>query len=205
MFIMNRMYTLLIILCSIIVTLNSLCIISHKRKIAQNSEIYMSIKNVHSSLIPIPPSASCSRNTLKLITSSMIVGLGFYQSIAVNAADDASTTTTIVDSVPIKSSKAIDFRSIRIPYNHVNLELKDFLGEKATIVFNMKIDDPQTVLQFPDLLEIYKRYKSLGLNVLAFPTEQGWFEPDDDETCRAKAKEYYGFGDYPNAVVFDKV
>jgi glutathione peroxidase len=69
----------------------------------------------------------------------------------------------------------------------------------------MKIDDPQTILQFPDIMEIYKRYKSQGLNVLAFPTEQGWFEPDDDETCRAKAKEFYGFGDYPQAVVFDKV
>lgn len=33
----------------------------------------------------------------------------------------------------------------------------------------------------------------------------GWFEPDDDETVRAKSKEYYGFGDYPKSVVFDKV
>ena len=94
---------------------------------------------------------------------------------------------------------------LRVPYDHVNLPIKDFLGKKATIVFNMKIDDPQTVLQFPDLLEIYKKYSSKGLNVLAFPTEQGWFEPDDDETVRAKAKEQLGFGEYPHAVVFDKV
>eukprot|EP00597_Dinobryon_sp_UTEXLB2267_P005590 CAMPEP_0170080412 /NCGR_PEP_ID=MMETSP0019_2-20121128/16563_1 /TAXON_ID=98059 /ORGANISM="Dinobryon sp., Strain UTEXLB2267" /LENGTH=185 /DNA_ID=CAMNT_0010294383 /DNA_START=375 /DNA_END=932 /DNA_ORIENTATION=+ len=69
----------------------------------------------------------------------------------------------------------------------------------------MKIDDPQTVLQFPDLLEIFNKYADKGLNVLAFPTEQGWFEPDDDETVRAKAKEQMNFGRYPNAVVFDKV
>ena len=34
---------------------------------------------------------------------------------------------------------------------------------------------------------------------------QGWFEPDDDETCRAKAKEFWGFGEFPKAVVFDKI
>lgn len=94
---------------------------------------------------------------------------------------------------------------LKVPYDHVNLPVKDFLGSKATVVFNMKIDDPQTVTQFPDLVEIYERYKSSGLNLLAFPSEQGWFEPDDDETCRLKAKEYFKLGEYPRAVVFDKV
>jgi glutathione peroxidase len=72
----------------------------------------------------------------------------------------------------------------------------------------MKIDDPQTITQFPAINEIYYKYKKSGLNIHAFPTEQGWFEPDDDETCRAKAEVYYGFGgekEYPNAVVFDKI
>ena len=99
----------------------------------------------------------------------------------------------------------VDVKSLRVPYNHENVEFGPFLGKKATIIFNMKIDDPQTVLQFPTLKEIYNKYAKDGLNVHAFPTEQGWFEPDDDETCRAKAKEYYGFGDYPGAAVFDKV
>lgn len=103
------------------------------------------------------------------------------------------------------ANSRIDFGQLKVPYEHVNFEFKQFIGKKATIVFNMKIDDPQTILQFPDIMEIYKRYKTQGLNVMAFPTEQGWFEPDDDETCRAKAKEFYGFGDYPQAVVFDKV
>jgi len=113
-----------------------------------------------------------------------------------------STSRLSKDSIDIPT---VDFGQLKVPYEHVNLEFKQFLGKKATIVFNMKIDDPQTILQFPDIIEIYKRYKSQGLNVMAFPTEQGWFEPDDDETCRAKAKEFYGFGDYPHAVVFDKV
>jgi hypothetical protein len=97
------------------------------------------------------------------------------------------------------------FGDFKIPYNHENLKFKDFLGKKATIVFNMKIDDPQTVTQFPNLLEIYQKYAKEGLNVHAFPSEQGWFEPDDDETVRAKAKEYFFFGNYPSSVVFDKV
>lgn len=136
-----------------------------------------------------------------------------------DAIDDVTTIVTIPSTSSSKlatdsletikidndASSRIDFGQLKVPYEHVNFEFKQFIGKKATIVFNMKIDDPQTILQFPDIMEIYKRYKSQGLNVMAFPTEQGWFEPDDDETCRAKAKEFYGFGDYPQAVVFDKV
>ena len=108
-------------------------------------------------------------------------------------------TRTVIDPAPI------DFGAFKLPYNHENVEMRPFLGKKGTIVFNMKIDDPQTVLQFPDLAEIYRKYKADGLNVHTFPTEQGWFEPDDDEACRAKAKEFYTFGDYPTSVVFDKI
>jgi glutathione peroxidase len=119
-------------------------------------------------------------------------------------ADEAiDTSSAVVNTVSDKEN--IDFGAFKLPYNHENLSFKQFIGNKATIVFNMKIDDSQTVLQFPSLLEIYNKYSKDGLNVLAFPTEQGWFEPDDDETIRAKGIEYYGFGDYPHAVVFDKI
>ena len=94
--------------------------------------------------------------------------------------------------------------TIRVPYGHENFPMKNYLG-KATLVINMKLDDPQTSTQFPALKEIFEKYSNDGLNVLVFPSEQGYYEPDDDETCRTKAKQYYGFGDYPNAVVFDKV
>jgi glutathione peroxidase len=106
-------------------------------------------------------------------------------------------------STPVAALRA-NFKSIKVPYNHENFPLSDFLG-KATLVVNMKLDDPQTTSQFPALLEMYKKYSGEGLHVLIFPSEQGYFEPDDDETCRAKAKEYYGLGDEPRTVVFDKV
>jgi glutathione peroxidase len=111
----------------------------------------------------------------------------------------------VLETMTVVDPAVIDFGAFKLPYNHQNVELRPFLGKKATILFNMKIDDPQTVLQFPDLAEIYRKYKAQGLNVHTFPTEQGWFEPDDDEACRAKAKEFYSFGDYPNSVVFDKI
>ena len=52
----------------------------------------------------------------------------------------------------------IDVESIKLPYNHENLPLSKFLG-KATIVVNMKLDDPQTATQFPSILEIYNKKK----------------------------------------------
>ena len=120
------------------------------------------------------------------------------------AVDPIAPPTAIIDDVI--AAPVVDIASLKLPYFRENLEFKEFLGKRATILFNMKIDDPQTVNQFPELAEIFRTYRNQGLNVHAFPTEQGWFEPDDDETCRLKAKEYYSFGDvYPNSVVFDKV
>lgn len=148
-------------------------------------------------------------NSADVLDSKSIINFGLigasslmFNALKASAEEVAPVPSVGIPEIPTKPK--VDFGSMKIPYDHVNYPLKDFLGKKATIVFNMKIDDPQTVLQFPDLVEIYKRYKEKGLNVLSFPTEQGWFEPDDDETVRAKSKEYYGFGDYPNAVVFDK-
>ena len=107
-----------------------------------------------------------------------------------------------LESGPRESTILID--TIKVPYGRENYGIKKYLG-KATLVVNMKLDDPQTSIQYPALTEIFNKYSKDGLNILVFPTEQGYYEPDDDETCRAKAKEYYGFGDYPKAVVFDKV
>jgi len=134
--------------------------------------------------------------------------IGFPQ-ISNTKADASPIITDANQENLIQSKKTSNFSefnidSIKIPYNRENFLFKEFLG-KATIVLNMKLDDPQTATQFPAILEIYKKYSKDGLAVLVFPTEQGYFEPDDDETCRLKAKEYYGFGDYPRAVVFDKV
>lgn len=114
-----------------------------------------------------------------------------------DAAGTAATVTT--------DAAAVDFGAFKVPFFHSNIPMKKILGEKATVVVNMKLDDPQTAFQFPGLTDLYSKYVAKGLNVLIFPTDQGWFEPDDDETCRLKAKEYYQFGDFPHAVVLDKV
>lgn len=154
------------------------------------------------------------KSTLSAILTSVIIKSGaavandedVTASLAAGLTAESAAQAALASSNNDQNTTSLEnFGNYRVPLNHVNLDVKQFLGPKATIVFNMKIDDPQTQLQFPNLLEIYKKYNKDGLNVLAFPSEQGWFEPDDDETIRAKSAEYYGFGDYPKCVVFDKV
>lgn len=135
-----------------------------------------------------------------VIAFNFVIGTGIPAN-ALEGSDNPQSIQSVGTSVV---KKTVDYKSFKLPYEHVNLPFGEFIG-KATLVVNMKLDDPQTPTQFPILLEMYNKYAKDGLNVVIFPTEQGYFEPDDDETCRAKAKEYYGFGSYPNAVVFDKV
>ena len=171
-----------------------------------------------SNVVPVLSSSGEKQRLFSLFLSTATVCASMAMpGLRANAADAISTDKVAAaaavaaeeveekEVAEVVTKEVYDFCSFKLPYNHENLLFKDFLGPKATIVFNMKIDDPQTVTQFPNLLEIYKKYKTQGLNVHAFPTEQGWFEPDDDETVRAKSKEYYGFGNYPTSVVFDKV
>mgnify|MGYP001971726604 CR=1 FL=1 len=56
----------------------------------------------------------------------------------------------------------------------------------------------------PGLEDLVSKYAAEGLHVLAFPTDQGWFEADDSNTLRIKFKQVYNFGQYPSAVLFDK-
>ena len=72
----------------------------------------------------------------------------------------------------VEDKSPTDFGAFRVPYNHENLPLREFLGKKATLVVNIKLDDPQTVAQFPALREIFDKYADAGLGVLVFPTEQ---------------------------------
>jgi len=44
-----------------------------------------------------------------------------------------------------------------------------------------------------------------GLKVWVFTTEQGTFETDEDRVIRIKYYQQYGFGQYPNSLVFDKI
>ena len=90
-----------------------------------------------------------------------------------------------------------------VPFRGEPTEIKPFLG-KANIVVNVKFDDPESNLQMPGLQTLVSQYGSQGLHVLAFPTDQGWFEADDSNTLRIKFKQVYNFGQYPTSVVFDK-
>jgi len=51
------------------------------------------------------------------------------------------------------------------------LPLKRFRA-KATVVVNIKTDDPESTRQLPALAYLSNKYAKDGLRVLAFPTEQ---------------------------------
>ena len=82
-----------------------------------------------------------------------------------------SPVSSMASAATIESATTLG--SFKLPYMHENLQWQQFLGSTATVIFNMKIDDPQTVSQMPSLAELYKKYSDKGLRVLAFPTEQG--------------------------------
>ena len=87
-----------------------------------------------------------------------------------------------------------------VPFRGEPVDIKPFLG-KANIFVNVKFDDPESTQQMPGLQDLVSKYASEGLHVLAFPTDQGWFEADDSNTLRIKFKQVYNFGQYPTAVV----
>ena len=183
---------------------------SNQRSMKQSTISCNSMSNNNNDMIPKTRSMR-EYNNLKRLTSiftaiSIAASSLSKPSLAVEPITTPPTTTAIIEAEADVAAPVVDIATLKLPYFRENLEFKEFLGKRATMLFNMKIDDPQTVNQFPELAEIFRTYRNQGLNVHAFPTEQGWFEPDDDETCRLKAKEYYSFGDvYPNSVVFDKV
>lgn len=67
------------------------------------------------------------------------------------------------------------------------------------------MDDPLAGMNLVSLRYLTSKYFTSGLRVWAFPTDQGYYEPDVAELIRAKAYQQFGFGQYPAAIVFDKV
>ena len=128
-----------------------------------------------------------------LVTSLSLPRRGFM------AAGAAAAAPTLA---PLAASSATA-RSFAVPFRGEPVAISPFLG-KASIVVNVKFDDPITLDQMPGLQSLVGQYASEGLHVLAFPTDQGWFEADDSNTLRLKFKSVYGFGQYPISVVFDK-
>ena len=91
-----------------------------------------------------------------------------------------------------------------VPFRGEPRDIKPFLG-KVSLVVNVKFDDPVSLEEMPGLMTLLEKYGSSGAHVLAFPTDQGWFEPYENNALRLNFKSTYDFGQYPTAVVFDKV
>jgi glutathione peroxidase len=93
---------------------------------------------------------------------------------------------------------------LEVPFKGKPQPLSKFRGS-AHLVVNIKMDDPVAGENFNALRYVAANYAERGLRVWAFPTEQGYYEPDVSELVRAKAYSQFGFGTYPTAVVFDKI
>ena len=107
----------------------------------------------------------------------------------------ASATFSFADGFPEDAT---------VPYKGKELPLRKFRA-KATVIVNIKNDDPEGIRQMPALAYLNTKYASKGLRILAFPTDQGWYEPEVAETVRVRCLQQYGFGQFPYSVVFDKV
>ena len=99
---------------------------------------------------------------------------------------------------------ASDVFELEVPLRGKDVGLSKFRGG-AHLVVNVKMDDPQAGLNFASLRSATTKYAASGLRIWAFPTEQGYFEPDVAELIRYKAYQQFGFGQYPASVLFDKI
>jgi hypothetical protein len=79
-----------------------------------------------------------------------------------------------------------NLQDITIPVNGRQKKLGKLLGSRATIVMNVKLDDPETTAQVPAIRGIVAKYADQGLTAICFPTDQGDYEPDDSTTVRIK-------------------
>lgn len=125
------------------------------------------------------------------------------------AASVTATETATAPSIDVPVSSppapagpsAFDFD---VPFRGEPRDIAPFLGKKASIFINVKFADPISIDQMPAISALADKYASQGVNVLAFPTDQGWFEEDDSNSLRLKFKQTFDFGRYPTSVVFDK-
>ena len=143
------------------------------------------------------PAARATVSRRALLTSGMVAGctLPGAPTLAFADAEEDSAPPPPPGLQPLPS--AFDFD---VPFRGEPSAIKPFLG-RASILVNVKFDDPESTQQMPGLQDLVSKYASEGLHVLAFPTDQGWFEADDSNTLRIKFKQVYNFGQYPTAVV----
>jgi len=85
-----------------------------------------------------------------------------------------------------------DISDLTVPVKGKGVKLGSLLGESATIVMNIKLDDPETITQVPALKALVAQYKANGLRAILIPTDQGDYEPDDSATVRIKMAQQFG-------------
>ncbi|KAJ1633869.1 hypothetical protein T492DRAFT_582750, partial [Pavlovales sp. CCMP2436] len=94
---------------------------------------------------------------------------------------------------------------ITLPYLGEDVALSKLLGARATLIVNIKLDDPNTGADLVQLEYLGRRLGPKGLRVICVPTDQGWFEPDVSDQIRQKAKYAYDYGGSLNAILIDKI
>jgi glutathione peroxidase-family protein len=104
-------------------------------------------------------------------------------------------------SAAASAKSALDFELL---YNGKPVPMSKLLGPKATLIINGKLDDPIAMQQMPDITAAAGKYGREGLHVLIVPTDQGYFEADEDRVVKIKFYQFHGFGQYPVAAVLDK-
>jgi glutathione peroxidase len=92
-------------------------------------------------------------------------------------------------SAAASAKSALDFELL---YNGKPVPMSKLLGPKATLQ------------QMPDITAAAGKYGREGLHVLIVPTDQGYFEADEDRVVKIKFYQFHGFGQYPVAAVLDK-
>jgi glutathione peroxidase len=99
---------------------------------------------------------------------------------------------------------AYDFK---VPFNGEPVPMKQFLGQKATIIFNPKLQDPKSGLEMNGIDDLMEKYASKGLKAVALPSQQGWHEigstGDRSKDIRFEYKNAFKFGKYPIEIVAD--
>ena len=65
-----------------------------------------------------------------------------------------------------------DLFDLTVPVKGKGVKLANLLGDSATVVMNIKLDDPETINQIPALKALVATYKAQGLRAILIPTDQ---------------------------------
>lgn len=145
------------------------------------------------------------RDCLSLATSAAVFAAIIGRAEVSGAVEETAAAVAVPAASETPAAAATSsLPNVNVPYKGKEVSLSKFKG-KAMLVVNVKNDDPEALKQYPALNYLNQKYAADGLRILAFPTDQGWYEPEVAEIVRLRALQSYSFGQFPYAVVFDKV